>query len=207
MEEISRWLNKATDYNHGVDLLESNGGNSTLLLMLKTGESNFNKAKLIEALEAIVKKADPPSPPDETKLPEVPKTEPEPAAKTLSQSKVAELEEDRKLLYKKQSDAHSQLRLMVQLNYSQKERRKKCFDILDIGKEIRAIGLIIYQIKTHGTIPKKVLKVEELSPADQYRRLTNNRSYISKFSEDPNKAEEVELRTMENLSLKRLLKI
>jgi len=218
MNEIAKWLSKPIDYSRGVELLKSNGGSSILLMMLETGESIFNKNKLIAALEGML------AVPEVDEVPKADYQKPEwnetaaaienakktiqikPSSNTLKDTTTERLNDDLKLLYKRQSSAHSGLKLMVKLNHDLKDRQKKCFEILDIGKEIRAIGLVIREIKTNGHVPESVLKVEELNPAAQFRRALNNRSYISKFSDDPDKSEEMERRVMENLTLERILK-
>ncbi|MBA3899387.1 MAG: hypothetical protein H0X62_04115 [Bacteroidetes bacterium] len=94
-------------------------------------------------------------------------------------------------LYREQSMLHNQLTRM-----SREERKTAAFRILNIADEIEGIA--------RGTV--KVLEnVLPDSPLAMQKLLLNNRSYISRFVNDPGKVGEMERRRKENeVILKRI---
>lgn len=213
MEAIAIWLRQPQDYAHGVALYNKYGSSEVLKLMLSVNESSYNREKLIAALTEIleaanVTEADPVISHKAQTDPSIfvrssQKTGVTVEPKANSQQPTAKLKE----LYQRQSNLHSKLKLLAAMNHPQSELQPICFEILNIGKEIRQIKLIQREIERTGKLPDHLTALEDLPPDKQYRKLMNNRSYISKFEEDDAKQEELERRIMENHQLEKILNI
>jgi hypothetical protein len=215
MEEIELWLRNPYDYKQGVRLYKAFGTNKSLMMMLDTGESGFNKKKLISSLSALnvqlvpeiapIASAPAPQTPVSKLRKEV--TEPDVVHVPITESNTIDdrFNDQLKGYYQQQSSTHVKLKLLYALGKSQNELQPLCFEILSIGTKIRALLLLQDEHRATGQMPEAMKTVRELAPDKQLRKLMNNRSYISKFAEDDDKREEVEKRLMENYELNQIL--
>lgn len=201
MEEIARWLKKPYDYQRGVEIYKSYGSNKSLIFMLETGESLFNKKKLISALSDLKVNDDVIEPKPHQPITRNEVTKPNIVHKPLDDRFNTQL----KGYYQQQSALHVKLKLLYALGKPQNELQPLCFEILRIGTKIRSLLLLQEEHRSTGKMPEAMKTMRELSPDKALRKLMTNRSYISKFCEDENKRDEVEKRLMENYELDEIL--
>ena len=209
MEEIARWLKNPYDYQEGVDLYKSYGSNNSLIFMFETGESEFNKKKLISSLMKLND--------DVVDIPHIHEPHQQITRKEVTEPHIVNVPytgikqiDDRfntqlKGYYQQQSALHVKLKLLYALGKPQNELQPLCFEILRIGTKIRSLLLLQEEHRSTGEMPAAMKTVRELSPDKQLRKLMTNRSYISKFCDDENKRDEVERRLMENYELDEIL--
>jgi hypothetical protein len=193
---ISNWLRSEQDYQAGLALLEQHSGEGPLIRLLKTGDSPYTRAKLLQELQQLVTQPGPEKPLISDQLP-IP----------VPPEQITRLIEQRKKLYKESARLHSQLTLLA----SDRERLEHA---LTIRKNFRLVNQYWAQIKQFeqtGQLPQPeadpvLLPPVPAEPVAMLERLRNVRTYISKHKNNPKRADDVAGWTIERDELERRLK-
>lgn len=115
IQEIEKWLETPTDYSAGLDLYVKYGTDETLKKILSFGETQFNRDKLYDGLEAIAKESQVPQPAKPKERPQATDLPPE----------LAERYEQSMEWYKRLATLKANLKYLK----DPEERRKTCLYI------------------------------------------------------------------------------
>jgi hypothetical protein len=210
---ISNWLRSEQNYGEGLALLEQSGsGNGPLLRLLKTGDSPYTRAKLLEEIQLLAVFARP----ETSGLRGISVYPANPAVSTPSEKvlpeQITQLIEQRSKLYKESARLHSQLTLLA----SNEERFRHA---LAIRKNFRLVNQYWAQIKQFeqtGQLPQPAAECRPADPSQlplvpaepvvMMERLRNVRTYISKHKGNPKRADDVAGWIVERDELERRLK-
>lgn len=194
--EVSEWLNnKVKDYSKGLQILERSGEKSFLMNVLKMGENQFTKQKMLEAITTIARK------PENIYLPK--KTIATPAEYVRLPPSAQQMVDQAKDLMKLNSDRHGELRGLInmalriqdpvdlELFLKDNQTGDLANRILDTDDQLAELYRQIDYCKANGKLPEPE-KVREFSlPSDlTFAELTvMQRNIRSKKSKNKHKPE------------------
>lgn len=193
MNKIQQWLKSDRDYTTGLNLLRKECDNKTLLAVLSSGETRYNKKRLLRELNAYRSK--PEEAPVFTAAPRKEIKEVgigRPAIEAFPPALHPAFKRQDKL-YALVNHLHPQLDTLYK--YNQGECKNAVNALVDAWAEIDAIYRILDYYTKHGTIlNNKYMPAPEAEPmsfAQVVKRVRNLRTYISKYKNNVKRQLEV----------------
>lgn len=168
--EISIWLHSNQDYHQGLLLFEKYGTGGFILTILRTGDDDYNREKLVQELQKIE---------DQHQEKEVLTTGVYTGNDyTDLPNTIKEMIAQVKQIYKENGARHA----LISHQKTDHDRAVLAHTILDEDREARHLLKAIDHYKEFKTIPNVTKKEIEdsFTEADILRRITNLRSQISK---------------------------
>jgi len=189
LDTIIKYLGGEKNWTEGMALYQKFGKNEGLKRMFeRIGDTSYNRSKLMEELLKLAQKPPKGKPRIKTVKSVTRPEEGDPKPKGLANHPEV------KKLYQERSMLHAQL-MQVQ---TEGERKGHAFRILELTKQVEDF--------LYGRKPLKKDKALPKDRAEMKQRILNNRGYISRFKDRPDKIDEVLRRRVENDQLEQLLK-
>ncbi len=206
MDKIQRWLDGERAWDEGFKLFFLFGKNVFLRKVFEsTGETKQNKIRLAEELEALVKS------PEKLVAENLPVKSPMQDAGYFTDIEYAKLPAAIKQMKDETVELMNQrtyLKGRLRDSISVAERYEAAKQIMRLGVGIKNGWAALDYYKEHGKLPTDNEDYTNLDGKDKVELILKrnaNRSYISKYEDNPRKAEDVKRWRAENEEIQRRL--
>lgn len=205
-----QYLEAGMPYAEGLELLKKYDAKNAMLKVVQGRETTWNREKIAYLLSKINKAT--PLPEDDGVAVSTGTTAVLSAKKKAhdkfetDNAEVVNLQNSRDILYAEQTNLRGGLEAME----TDEDRRIAGLRIVEIDDLLAPIYEKLDYFKEHGKLPevegeKKVAVLADMTEAELLKLRGNNRSYVSKKSNQENKQGEVKRRTEENEEIEKLL--
>lgn len=184
--DIRNWLQGNRDYEQGRALYEKYSPNPVLKGVFALGPGPYNTKKLASELEKLQE-------PEPTPAPAAGNDTHVATSNTATETVLQQL----RPLLAEQAAIHAQL----DMPQTDTERFARAHRVMELADKIEPLWDAYYYAKEHGKLPELEVKPLPTTEADQLRRLTNLRTYRTRYADRPDKLPAIvaEIKQLEEL--------